>query len=127
MENVNMYAWYDGVGAAVNTAATAAKSKDTKSTTTKATTTKDPNKASGYDWATGILSILVGAAPAVIAATKGGQAPTPWNSGADAAYGGNNDAPPQAPPTGVPMWVWIVVGVAVAGGLFAIFQMKKPQ
>ena len=83
--------------------------------------------ASAYDWVTGILSVLVPAVPGVILAANGQQqTPPQWQQGADPAYGGNGgNYPPPSAGTSVPVWAWVLIGVAVVGGIVLLLKSQK--
>ena len=97
----------------------------TKSSTPSVPTDKKDDKKSAFDWVA-VLSILAGAAPAVIAATKG-QSPNPAYSGEGSPnYGNNGGTPPkEEDSSSIPIWVWGVVGVVIAVVVYLIFKTKK--
>lgn len=92
------------------------------------TAAKADNKATdkkGFDWVA-VLAILAGAAPAVIAATKGQKQDSAYSN---SAYQGNetggNGNVPKADSASIPVWVWAIAGVVIAVVLYVILRPKQ--
>ena len=95
------------------------KGGSTPSTTdTKATDKK------AFDWVA-VLAILAGAAPAVIAATKGQKQDSAYSNPAYQQNDGSGLKPPSEDSASIPVWVWAIAGVIIAVVLYVILRPKK--
>ena len=94
------------------------------STATKPTDTKATDKKGGFDWVA-VLAILAGAAPAVIAATKGQKQDSAYSNPAYQQNDGSGLKPPSEDSASIPVWVWAIAGVIIAVVLYVILRPKK--
>lgn len=107
----------ESIGVVKNQGSTSSKNSAAATTTDK----KDEKK--GFDWL-GVLSVVLGAAPAVIAATKGGSNTT-YDPAYDPAYNRRNSTNEEPDTSSTPIWIWGVIGLVVAIVFYLLLRPKS--